>query len=166
MLREIDIVGRSSEEVLKALSDELGRLLPRPSDSRFLAMAKQIPLGLRAMAVTYYLDVSLALDDLGWHFGNYHSKRLAKETAWGLEELGAAELAHLFRKAFQLARKYWRELGRKNWDTWYGESALSKSLDALNGRAWEILRGKEYRIMGYWVDYARRYPERLGISET
>jgi hypothetical protein len=48
-----------------------------------------LPRGLRAKAATYELGVSLALDDLGWHFGNWRHLGLAQETLDGLGEHGA-----------------------------------------------------------------------------
>jgi hypothetical protein len=32
------------------------------------------------MAATYELDVSLTLDDLGWHFGNWPDPALSEKT--------------------------------------------------------------------------------------
>jgi hypothetical protein len=37
----------------------------------------------------------MALDDLGWHFYNFHSRELAEETYRGLRELGADEAAEI-----------------------------------------------------------------------
>jgi hypothetical protein len=116
------------------------------------------------MAATYELDVSLALDDLGWHFGNWHSVELAEETAAGLEELGAQELAELFRAAFDLAQDYWIELGAENWMEWYNSSALEKAVGPLNAKAWAIVRQKKNGIFSYWVEYAKKYPERVGAE--
>ena len=110
--------------------------------------------------------MSFALDDLGWHFGNWHSTELAEETAQGLEELGASDLAVIFREAFQLAQKYWRELGAENWDEWYHGSAFERAVNPLDDRARSILADKgEMGIFKYWVDYARRHPERVGAPE-
>ena len=116
------------------------------------------------MAATYELDVSLALDDLGWHFGNWHDPALSEETSRGLEELGAAELADVFKEAFRLAVRDWNELGARNWGQWYRGSRLEKAMEPLNERAWAILEGKKNGIFNYWVDYAREYPERLGVA--
>ena len=80
------------------------------------------------MASTYHLDVSLARDDFGFHFGNNHSKELAEETAFGLDELGATELASLFREAFLHAQRFWEELGKENWHKWYSDSELEETL--------------------------------------
>ena len=88
---------------------------------------------------------------------------LAEETALGLEELGAIELAEIFREALSHARKYWRELGADEWMQWYHGSGLEADVDQLNRRAWQILDGRWNGIFSYWVEYARRHPERLGV---
>ena len=111
------------------------------------------------MAATYELDVSLVMDDLGWHFGNWHNTILAEETACGLDELGATELALIFKEAFQIAFRYWDELGTKDWSKWYHDSAMEKEIEPLNKQAWKILEGKKNGVFEYWVNYARKYPE-------
>src|SRR5437667_3338274 len=93
---------------------------------------------------------------IGWHFGNWHNLDLAEETAQGLEELGAGELARVFKEAFQLAKEYWTELGSGNWAEWYHGSPFEKAVDPLTEQAWSILAGKKNGIFKYWVDYARR----------
>jgi hypothetical protein len=61
------------DDLLELLFAELKVRLP-PSEpfhmGPFLKKIRTIPIGLRAMAATFELDVSMALDDLGWHFGN------------------------------------------------------------------------------------------------
>jgi len=52
------------------------RITTKRGSPEFVAEIKELPVGLRSMATTYELDVSLALDDLGWHFGNWHSVEL------------------------------------------------------------------------------------------
>src|SRR5436190_3563564 len=115
------------------------------------------------MAATHELDVSLALDDLGWHFGNWHSTDLADETARGLEELEAMDLARIFGEAFRIAQGYWEELGAEDWATWYHGSRLETAVEPLTKQARLILSEKKIGIFKYWVDYARRYPELVGV---
>src|SRR5215470_7840941 len=92
----------SDDELFKLLGQELqNRISAQRGSPEFVSEIQTLPNGLRAMAATYELDVSLALDDLGWHFGNWHNQDLAEETARGLEELGARELAQVFRRAFE-----------------------------------------------------------------
>src|SRR5688500_8405853 len=68
------------------------------------AYAEQIrllPIGLRAMAATHYLDVSLTMDDIGWHFLNFGEPNHVAETEAGLRVLGLDELAELFHKTYE-----------------------------------------------------------------
>jgi hypothetical protein len=164
-------MGNLAPKVISAsLDDELFKLLGKELEERisvnrdspeFVAEIQKLPIGLRAMAVTYELDVSLVMDDLGWHFGNWHNIVLAKETIRGLDELGATELAVIFKEAFQIALRYWDELGMKDWSKWYHDSPLEKEIKPLNEEAWNILEAKKNGIFEYWVNYARKYPERI-----
>jgi hypothetical protein len=161
----IDAVASSNDdELFKLIGKELGKRISADRNSpEFLSEIKDLPVGLRAMAATYELDVSLALDDFGWHFGNWHSHELADETAKGLHELGATEMADLFRQAYELVKKHWLELGSKEWMEWYQSSILAKAMSPLNDRAWDLQTKKG--ILKYWIDYARRHPDRIGIAE-
>ena len=154
----------SNEQVFELLGDELKSRLPPRSDLDFVREMRKLPPGLRAMAATYELDVSLSLDDLGWHFGNWHDEELAEETAAGLEELEALELAALFREAFGHAKTFWAELGSPNWMDWYHGSQLEKAVMPLNETAWSVLRPRWNGIFSYWVEYAKRYPEKVGAK--
>jgi hypothetical protein len=158
-----NIASSSDEELFALLGKELEHRISAPRDSpQFLEQIRALPIGLRAMAATYELDVSLALDDLGWHFGNWHSMELAEETARGLDELEAGELAELFRQAFEIAKKYWNELGSDCWMGWYHGSDFETLTEPLTEKAWSILAGKKKGIFHYWVGYARHHPERIG----
>ena len=155
----------SDDELFSLLGKELERRIPAKRGSNdFVTEIRSLPIGLRAMAATYELDVSLALDDLGWHFGNWHNADLATETAQGLEELGAAELARVFTQAFQLAQRYWADLGSERWMDWYHGSPFEQLIEPLNKQAWSLLKDKPNGIFKYWVDYARRHPERVGAE--
>jgi hypothetical protein len=159
------IAASSDEELFSLLGKELERRISAARGSaEFIAEIRNLPIGLRAMAATYELDVSLTLDDLGWHFGNWHNSELAEETARGLEELGASELAQVFRQGFELAQEYWTELGTPNWTEWYHGSLLERFIGPLTDRARSILENKPRGIFQYWIDYARKHPDRLGIN--
>jgi len=161
------ISSSSDDELFKLLSEELERRIPAARNSpEFLPQIRSLPAGLRAMAATYELDVSLTMDDLGWHFGNWHDEELAEETARGLEVLGAPELARLFREAFRHALEYWDELGSEGWSEWYHGSPLETAVDALNDQTWKFLAKHKDGIFYYWVDYARKHPDGVGIVCT
>jgi hypothetical protein len=160
------IDSRTDDELFKLLGKELEkRISANRGSPEFVAEIRNLPIGLRAMAATYELDVSLALDDLGWHFGNWHNMELAEETVQGLEELDARGLAEVFREAFQLAKQYWAELGAEDWMEWYPDSLFERAVRPLDKQARSILKDKGDSIFKYWVNYARRHPERIGAVE-
>jgi hypothetical protein len=102
-LTELQIIESGDDEALfKLLSAELQRRLPDGEGDdldAFLRTTRAMPTGLRAMAATYQLDVSLALDDLGWHFMNWLHRPYCEETAWALRELEAFAEAEIFAEA-------------------------------------------------------------------
>ena len=156
------ISASSDDELFNLLAKELEKRISVNRDSsEFVTEIQKLPIGLRAMAATYELDVSLVMDDLGWHFGNWHNTVLAEETIRGLDELGVTELAVIFKEAFQIALRYWDELGTKDWSKWYHDSPLENKVKPLNEQAGKILEAKKNGIFEYWVNYARKYPERI-----
>jgi hypothetical protein len=159
----------SDEELFQALSAELHRRLPDGEGDdldRFVERLRGLPKGLRAMAAIYQLDVSMALDDLGWHFANWHHRPYCVETLRGLRELEAHEAAEIFSRAYDLAQPYWDTIGEllaqdfQQFVDWYDESALELALDPLNRRMWDLC-GPDYGLMAYWLPYARKYPEKV-----
>jgi hypothetical protein len=156
------IADSSDDELFNLLAKELEKRIFVSRDSpEFVTEIQKLPIGLRAMAATYELDVSLVMDDLGWHFGNWHNTVLAEETIRGLDELGATELAVIFKEAFQIALRYWDELGTKDWSKRYHNSPLENEIKPLNEQAVKILEGKKNGIFEYWVNYAGKYPDRM-----
>lgn len=153
----------TAEERLQLIQALMKERIPEPRTELglFVERLKTLPPGLRAMAATYELDVSLAMDGLGWHFGNWHNLDLAHETLNGLKELGATELAEIFEAALELAQAYWDRLGSSDWMEWYPDSELDQALGELNDAAWELLDTQDLGIMSYWTAYAERHPEGL-----
>src|SRR5262245_57139332 len=86
----------SDDDLLDKLLRELNRCLRPDLHSNldeFVAEIAKLPPGLRAMAASYKLDLSMTLDDLGWHFGKVLHRRYCDETSCGLWELEATEMA-------------------------------------------------------------------------
>ncbi|MDB5567967.1 MAG: hypothetical protein JWP84_4533 [Tardiphaga sp.] len=168
-LTEARIRECTDEELSKLLSAELNRWLPHGHDpdlDLFLARLGLIPSGLRAMALIYQLDVSITLDDLGWHFANWHHRRYCEQTIWALRELEAFEHAELFVLAYALAQLWWDKIGeliRYNFNdfvAWYQESELEKATLPLTERMWELQK-VDRGLFGYWTSYARKYPRKV-----
>jgi hypothetical protein len=154
------------DELLELLFSDLRTRLPPEEPfhmERFLQKIRTIPVGLRAMAVTFELDVSMALDDLGWHFGNWCYRPYCDQTLWGLRELEAGEYAEMFAKAYELAQSYWTEIRDPPHDDfakWYNESDFEKATEPLSFRWWELQK-IDGGIFGHWTRYARKYPHKV-----
>ena len=72
---------------------------PYGADGQYAAAIEPLPAGLRAMAATHYLDFSLSIDHIGWHFLNFGESAFVAETESGLRVLGLDQLADWFREA-------------------------------------------------------------------
>ena len=160
------------EELFKLLSDELQWRLPDGEGDDlddFLRRLRALPLGLRAMAAMYQLDVSMALDDLGWHFANWHHRGYCEETLWALRELEATEAAEIFEQAYALAQPYWDTIGERldasgdfdDFAEWYRGSDLETSLDPLNKQLWRLCKQKRSGLLSCWAPYALKYPYKV-----
>jgi hypothetical protein len=162
---------KSDEQLFKLLSSELNCRLPDGAGGNLddqVRFVRSLPRGLRAMAAIHRLEVSMALDDLGWHFYNFHSRELAAETLSGLLELGASEAAEVFKKALELVEAHWESIGELKakpldaFTDWYTASGLEEALDPLNDRLWALCTAAGNRgLLSYWLTYARKYPERV-----
>lgn len=153
-----------TQELTKAV-DPLGN--PYSSDASYAAAIEPLPRGLRAMAATYHLDISLTLDHLGWHFRNFGEPRFVKETERGLRELGLSELAECFWEAFAIVHPLKAEIDEcGDFDECLARHGRLAEIGALNAKAWalddagnEELHGSA--IFNAWVLYARKHPENV-----
>lgn len=91
------------EEIFSALTRSLGTLAsPYSNDGSYATAISRLPRGLRAMAATHHLDISLTLDDIGWHFLNFGEPGFVRETEAGLRELALHDMADWFAEAFAI----------------------------------------------------------------
>jgi hypothetical protein len=154
------------DDLLDLLLSELRIRLPteRPFRfDRFLRKIEAIPLGLRAMAATFELDVSMTLDDLGWHFGNWTHRGYCDETLRGLRELEAGEYTEMFAKAYEWVGPHWDNilsLRPDGFGDWYNGSDFKKATEPLSSRWWELEK-IDGGIFGCWTRYARKYPHKV-----
>jgi hypothetical protein len=155
-----------------ALRKELMKLLsthakgnPYSADGQFAASIAQLLPGLRAMAATHWLDMSLTLDSITWHFSNFGEPRLVAHTEMGLHELGLHELAQCFEEAKELMLPLLARRTEADGDAVeiLERSGLKERGDEINERAWALdnLRPGQSLIYQAWVRYARQYPERV-----
>lgn len=162
----------SDHDLFKLLGKELEGLFPleiRRDPIVFLSRLSTAPRGLRAMATTYDLDVSMALDDLAWHFVNHQrSFELVAETVYGLRELDATQAAEIFEAALAIITPHWDCLpevaalkggGAKH--DWLDSRGIQSQMDPLNNRMWKVLDQYENRsLLSLWTIYARKHPQR------
>jgi hypothetical protein len=159
----------SNDKLLDLLLDELKLLFPpelRSDPAAFLSRLQNAPAGFRAMAATYDLDVSMALDDLAWYFVNHHELLdLAEETIFGLRELEAPEAAEIFQEALLIIQPHWSKLTNevqpKAAHDWLDATGLQALIDPLSKRLWNYLKQfPDNSFFSLWLAYARKYPGR------
>lgn len=154
------------------LRDELLQLLTvhatgnaYSSDDSFAANIARPPPGLRAMAATHCLDISLAIDSITWHFGNFGEPHLVSETEAGLLELGLHDLAKCFVEAKELMQPLLAKSTEADGDPHeiLERAELTHRPDELDRQASELgeLGPGESAIYGAWVSYARQHPQRV-----
>jgi hypothetical protein len=154
------------------LEDEIRELLktrvvgnPYASDPSFATNVALLPPGLRAMAATHWLDISLTLDSITWHFGNFGEPLLVEETEAGLRELGLHELALCFVEVKELMLPLLAQRTEGDGDTneMLELAGLGGRGDELNRRAWALdnLGPRKSVIYEAWIRYARQHPERV-----
>jgi hypothetical protein len=114
------------------------------------------------MAATHWLDVSLTLDSLTWHFGNFGEPGLVAETEGGLRELGLAELAGCFVEAKHLMTPLLARRTDVDGDPYeiLERAGLRDRADEIDRRAWELskLGRNESVIYDAWIRYTRQHP--------
>ena len=134
------------------------------SDGEFAQILTTLPPGLRAMAATHWLDMSLTLDSITWHFGNFGEPGLVAETEAGLMELGLGELAWCFHKAKELMTPLiseWAEIG--DYDEMLKRKGVEQFAEELDRKAWALRNAPSGKSAIYdaWIRYARQHPERV-----
>jgi hypothetical protein len=171
-LTEAHVRRCSDQELSELLTSELNRWLPNGQNADpdvFLADLVALPSGLRAMALIYQLDVSITLDDLGWHFANWHHRRYCEQTIWALRELEAFEHAELFAQAYAVAQPSWDKIGEliaKDFAAfveWYPESERDKATIPLTRRMWQLQKING-GLLGFGIGYARKHPLKITVG--
>jgi hypothetical protein len=156
----------------EGLLEELCRILtagvvgdPYSSDGKFALSIAPLPPGLRAMAATHWLDISLTLDSITWHFGNFGEAQLVAETEAGLRELGLEDLAQCFVEAKELMLPLLARRTETDGDPYemLERAGLGARRDELDQRAEDLdnLKPDKSAIYEAWIRYTRRHPERV-----
>jgi len=141
---------------------------PYSDDGKFAEQIRHLPVGLRAMAATHWVDVSLALDDIGWHFLNFGERGHVAEVDRGLQEIGLPQLAEWLREADSIMQPLLPRLaGGEDYGDVIDETGQSERLGDLSSKAWDLYDDEtlpkvgDSVIYGAWVQYARKHPERV-----
>jgi hypothetical protein len=165
----------SDEALFDLLSAELQRLLPEELEKDrdlYHAALENLPRGLRAMAGIHFFDVSMAMDDLAWHFGNQNDERDLQETLNGLRELELMQVADCFDKMWEFMRPHMAalqsgDLGGKDFSDWLLDIGAQSFAKPLNKIIWTYSKqAGDLGLLSSWPVYARKYPERSVISKA
>jgi hypothetical protein len=154
------------------LMSELRKLLtskavgnPYSDDGKFAACIASLPPGLRAMAATHWLDISLTLDSITWHFGNFGEPGLVAATEAGLRELELHQLADCFVEAKELMTPLLAQRTEADGDPYdiLERTGLTKRGEEIDQRADALddLEPGESVIYKAWIRYTRKYPVRV-----
>ena len=149
------------QEIFSLLSRSVSPLAnPYGDDGSYVASIRSLPDGLRAMAATHHLDISLTLDDIGWHFLNFGEHQFVRETEMGLRELGLDDMAQWFSEAFAILDPLRLEIASgEEYDDCLVRHGKMDRIDELTRKA-RSKRGTS-RIYDAWVRYTRQYPEKV-----
>jgi hypothetical protein len=156
----------SDEQLLERIFERLNAVVNDPSanpytdDGSYAAAIQTLQPGLRAMAATHHLDISLTLDDIGWHFLNFEDPSLMVETEAGLRLLGLDDLAQWFREAAMIMVSLKSEITGDNYEECLEKHGKLQRMRELQSNADSLepkLSGSQ--IYAAWVKYARQHPE-------
>jgi len=141
---------------------------PYAMDGLYACEIRKLPVGLRAMAATHWLDLSLCMDSVDWHFGNFGEDGLVRETEAGLRELGLTELADVFRSTHVIVKPYIAKARKSDMsvDELAQRDGHEDQLRQLRRKAWDLgKRGAESAIYSAWVQYAKAHPDKVFVHE-
>lgn len=138
---------------------------PYSEDGSYAAAIATLPTGLRAMAATHHLDLSLTMDDIGWHFLNFGEPGLVRETEAGLRELGLHDVADYFSEAYAIMQPLRAEIKEADeYQPSLESRGLMARIDELTDKASKTLPTlNDSAIYAAWVKYARAHPEKVFV---
>jgi hypothetical protein len=139
---------------------------PYGSDSGIAGEINQLPVGLRAMAATHHLDISMTLDSVCWHYRNFGETKFVDLTEEGLRELGLEELADVFHEA-GLVMMPLNTPKLTDWNAAIEENGLEARVEEIDRRGWDVYgeaaKPSNGTIYDAWLRYARQHPERVFV---
>jgi hypothetical protein len=165
---DLDIESLTDEELLEQIFSVLKQSVseladPYSEDGSYATAINLLPLGLRAMAATHHLDVSLTMDDIGWHFLNFGEPGLVHLTETGLRELDLDDLADWFAEAYAIVNPLRPQI--KAGDDYYECLTNRGQMDRIEELTEKAQRKtptvSDSPIYGAWVRYTRAHPENV-----
>jgi hypothetical protein len=160
----------SDKQLLEELFSMLSKSMtsdPHGEDGAYAAALRELPVGLRAMAATHHLDISLTLDDIGWHFLNFGELGLVAETEAGLRVLGLADLADWFAEARDIMGPLRSEINApEDYDECLTRHGRRGRINELTNKAQDLGIGCNEDvscspIFNAWIKYTRQHPEQV-----
>lgn len=153
------------DKLLGILTDKV-KANPYSAEPDLANEIQSLPVGLRAMAATHWLDLSLTIDSMTWHFGNFGEPGLVAATYNGLIELGLTELAACFAEARDFIQPILRNRKPEDGDLYeivekLGLGALRSEIDARGEALAGVGPGETSTIYTAWIQYAREHPDRI-----
>ncbi len=163
----------SDDELLKAIRSLLSNSVnplgnPYGKDGSYAAAISHLPIGLRAMAATHHLDISLTLDDIGWHFLNFGEPNFVRETEAGLDELGLHDMARWFAEAHAIVNSLRSEIeASDDFHECLIQHGQMDRIVELTGKAEPSGKpGNKSLIYEAWVRYAREHPDNVFSKQS
>jgi len=161
----------TDEKLLEEIFSVLGRSVssladPYSEDGSYAVAIGSLPTGLRAMAATHHLDISLTMDDIGWHFLNFGEPGLVRETEAGLRELGLDKIADYFLEAQAIVNPLKSEIKEaKDYYECLESRGLMDRINELTDKASATQpKLSDSPIYAAWTKYARVHPENVFAS--
>jgi len=152
------------EQIFTALSKSVGSIAdPYSNDGSYIVAIANLPIGLRAMAATHHLDISLTMDDIGWHFLNFGEPGFVLATEQGLRELGLDDIAEYFLEAYAIVNPLKPEIKEpSDYHACLESHGLMARISELTEKAsTKQPTVSESPIYAAWVNYARAHPEKV-----
>jgi hypothetical protein len=169
--KRFPVLALTDEKLLEEIFSLLGRSVssvadPYSDDGSYAAAIGSLPTGLRAMAATHHLDISLTVDDIGWHFLNFGEPGLVRETEAGLRELGLDEIADYFVEAQTIVNPLKSEIkAAKDYYECLESRGLMDRINELTDKASATQpKLSDSPIYAAWAKYARVHPENVFAS--
>jgi len=168
--KDDDALLQDDDTLLERIFDTLASRVnadPYAWDGAYAMQIRELPRGLRAMAATHDLVVSLSKGGFCSYFRHCGEPNHVQETEIGLRELELAEFAKLFSEAYKIILPHLDEIRARGdgVDSLQREGALGRIAELtreavqMNAAGGERMSGSA--IYAAWIRYARKHHQRV-----